>query len=192
MIERSGMGNEFRFLPTDPHTLRSKKFENVFAIGDATDVLASKAGSVAHFQSEVLAENILRAIAGKPLEPGFDGHSNCFVELGRGKAVLIDFNYETEPLPGKFPFPVVGPMPLLKASRINHWSKVAFRWIYWHVLLPGRPIPFVPVPDEDGGQEAPGFASGPRINRTSLDIRRDPCLKNSTRTRWSMSTPTDS
>jgi len=160
MIERSGMGNEFRFLPTDPHTLRSKKYENIFAIGDATDVLASKAGSVAHFQSEVLAENILRSIAGKPLESGFDGHSNCFVELGHGKAVLIDFNYETEPLPGKFPFPVIGPMPLLKPSRINHWGKLAFRWIYWHMLLPGRPIPFVPARMKMAGKKRPDSLPG--------------------------------
>jgi sulfide:quinone oxidoreductase len=144
MIERSGLGNEFRFLPTDPHTLRSKAFENIFAIGDATDLPTSKAGSVAHFQAEILATNVLRAIEGKPLEPAFDGHSNCFVEAGRGKAILIDFNYEIEPLPGRFPIPVIGPMPLLKPSRINHWGKLAFRWIYWHILLPGRPIPFVP------------------------------------------------
>ncbi|MGD0781569.1 MAG: FAD/NAD(P)-binding oxidoreductase, partial [Candidatus Aminicenantales bacterium] len=111
MIERSGMGNEFRFLPTDPATLRSKKYANIFALGDATDLPSSKAGSVVHFQSEILAENLVRAVEGRPLEPGFDGHANCFVESGRGKAILIDFNYETEPLPGRFPFPVLGPMP---------------------------------------------------------------------------------
>jgi sulfide:quinone oxidoreductase len=169
MIERSGLGNEFRFLPTDPHTLRSKKHENIFAIGDATDLQTSKAGSVAHFQAEILAENVVRAIEGKPLEPAFDGHSNCFVEAGKRKAILIDFNYNVEPLPGRFPFPVIGPMPLLKPSRINHWGKLAFRWIYWHLLLPGRPIPFVPArmkmagkkrPAEDGGGAKGGTTGG--------------------------------
>ena len=155
MIERSGLGNEFRFLPTDPHTLRSKAFENIFAIGDATDLPTSKAGSVAHFQAEILAENVLRAIDGKPLEPAFDGHSNCFIESGRRKAILIDFNYEVEPLPGRFPIPVIGPMPLLKPSRINHWGKLAFRWIYWHILLPGRPIPFVPSRMRMAGKARP-------------------------------------
>jgi len=155
MIERSGMGDELRFLPTDPHTLRSKKYENVFAIGDATDVPTSKAGSVAHFQAEILAENVHRAIEGKPLKPDFDGHSNCFVESGKGKAILIDFNYDVEPLPGKFPFPVLGPMPLLKPSRVNHWGKLAFRWIYWNMLLPGRPIPFVPSRMKMAGKRRP-------------------------------------
>ncbi len=160
MIERSGMGNEFRFLPTDPHTLRSKAFANVFGIGDATDLPASKAGSVVHFQAGLLAGNVLRAIAGKPLEPGFDGHANCFVETGRGKAFLIDFNYETEPLPGKFPFPIIGPMPLLKPSRINHWGKLAFRFIYWFMLLPGRPIPFVPARMKMAGKKRPETLPG--------------------------------
>ncbi len=160
MIERSGLGNEFRFLPTDPHTLRSKAFENIFAIGDATDLPTSKAGSVAHFQAEILAENVLRAIDGKPLEPAFDGHSNCFIESGRRKAILIDFNYEVEPLPGRFPIPVIGPMPLLKPSRINHWGKLAFRWIYWHILLPGRPIPFVPSRMRMAGKKRPAEEKG--------------------------------
>ena len=155
MIERSGMGDEFRFLPTDPNTLRSKKFENVFAIGDATDLPTSKAGSVAHFQAEILAKNVIRAIEGKPLEPAFDGHSNCFIESGRRKAILLDFNYDVEPLPGCFPIPVIGPMPLLRPSRINHLGKLAFRWIYWHILLPGRPIPFVPARMRMAGKKRP-------------------------------------
>jgi sulfide:quinone oxidoreductase len=155
VIERSGLGDELRFVPTDPQTLQSKKHANIFVIGDATNVPASKAGSVVHFQAEILAENLLRAIEGKPLEAGFDGHANCFVETGRRKAVLIDFNYETEPLPGRFPFPVVGPMPLLKPSRVNHMGKLAFRWIYWHMLLKARPIPFVPTRMKMAGKIRP-------------------------------------
>jgi sulfide:quinone oxidoreductase len=140
-LEDSGLGNELAFVPTDPHTLRAKDHDDVFVVGDATDLPSSKAGSVAHFQSEVVAENVLRAIQGKSLERGFDGHSNCFIESGFDKAPLIDFNYDTEPLPGAYPFPVVGPLSLLKQTRLNHWGKLAFRWIYWNALLPGRPIP---------------------------------------------------
>jgi sulfide:quinone oxidoreductase len=155
VIERSGLGNELRFIPTDPKTLRSKKHENIFVLGDATDLPSSKAGSVVHFQAEILAGNIERAIAGKPLAEEFDGHANCFVETGRGRAILIDFNYEVEPLPGRFPFPVVGPMSLLKPSRLNHWGKLAFRWIYWHMMLQGRPIPFIPNQMKMAGKKRP-------------------------------------
>jgi sulfide:quinone oxidoreductase len=155
LIERSGMGDELRFIPTDPHTLRSKRHENVFVIGDATNLPSSKAGSVAHFQSELLAENILRAMKNEPLAAEFDGHSNCFIETGGRKAILIDFNYDVEPLPGRFPFPVIGPMPLLKPSRLNHLGKLAFRWIYWNMLLKGRKIPFIPAKMRKAGKKFP-------------------------------------
>ncbi len=141
VIETSGLGNELGFVPTDPHTLAAKEHENVFVLGDATDLPSSKAGSVAHFQSHVLAENIVRASQGRSLLESFDGHANCFVESGFGKALLIDFNYDVEPLPGTFPLPIVGPMSLLKETRRNHWGKLAFEWIYWNALLPGRPLP---------------------------------------------------
>ena len=141
MIGASGLGNELDFVPTDPHSLVAKGHDSIFVLGDATDLPTSKAGSVAHFQSTVLVENILRTIRGQSLVEGFDGHANCFVESGFGKAMLIDFNYETQPLPGHYPLPWVGPMSLLEESRLNHWGKLAFRWIYWNALLPGRPIP---------------------------------------------------
>jgi sulfide:quinone oxidoreductase len=135
-----GLGDSLKFVPTDPHTLQAKRKANIFALGDATDLPSSKAGSVVHFQAEILAPNIRRFLAGEPLDPGFDGHSNCFIETGFEKALLIDFNYEVEPLPGRFPF-ALGPMSLLKESRLNHLGKLAFRWAYWNMLLPGHDIP---------------------------------------------------
>ena len=141
LIARSGMGDDMNFIPTDPHTLQSKQYENVFVIGDATDLPTSKAGSVAHFQADVLSKNFLRIIEGRQLLPEFDGHANCFIESGFGKGVLIDFNYDVEPLPGKFPFATVGPFSLLKETSINHWGKMFFRWIYWNLLIKGASLP---------------------------------------------------
>lgn len=138
-----GLGDDMGFVLTDPHTLQANVAPNVFAIGDATNLPASKAGSVAHFESEVLTENVRRFLAGEPLAPEFDGHSNCFIETGHDKALLIDFNYDVEPLPGEFPVPGLGPMRLLHESRLNHLGKLAFRWVYWNVLLPGHDIPFM-------------------------------------------------
>ncbi len=142
-VERSDIGDELAFIPTDRHTLRSPNWDNVFIIGDATNLPSSKAGSVAHFQGDVLYRNILRAIDGHSLCEDFDGHANCFVETGFGKAVLIDFNYDVEPLPGRFPLPGVGPLRLLEESKANHWGKMAFRWVYWNQLLAGKDLPFV-------------------------------------------------
>lgn len=139
-VRRSALGDDLDFIATNKHTLQSIEYKDVFVIGDATNLPASKAGSVAHFESETLADNILRHIAGEPLKEEFDGHSNCFIESGIGKALLIDFNYDYEPHPGGFPF-AFGPMRLLEESRLNHWGKLAFRHLYWNVLLRAWPLP---------------------------------------------------
>ncbi len=141
VIARSGMGNELNFVPTEKHTLKAKNYDNVFVLGDATDLPSSKAGSVAHFQGDVFIENFMRYIDGLELRPTFDGHANCYIESGFGKGFLIDFNYDVEPLPGKFPLPGAGPFSLLQESRMNHWGKVIFRWMYWNILLKGKPLP---------------------------------------------------
>jgi sulfide:quinone oxidoreductase len=141
VIRTSGLGDAQGFVPTDKHTLVTKAHTNVFALGDATDLPSSKAGSVAHFQSDILFENILDFIDGRAPSHHFDGHSNCFIETGFDKAMLIDFNYETEPLPGRFPIPGVGPFTLLEESHVNHWGKLAFKWMYWNLLVKGEPIP---------------------------------------------------
>ena len=140
-VARSGLGDELNYVPVDRHTLLSRSYDNVFAVGDAGDIPASKAGSVAHFAVEIFVGNFMQHIHGEPMTGSFDGHANCFVEAGDDKALLIDFNYDTEPLPGKYPLPVVGPMDLLKETRANHLGKLAFRWVYWNVLLPGRRMP---------------------------------------------------
>lgn len=140
-VARSGMGDDLNFIPTDKFTLRSEKWDNIFVLGDASNIPTSKAGSVVHFAAEVVYENILSAINGKPLEAKFDGHSNCFIETGFGKGSLIDFNYDTEPLPGSYPVPVVGPMKLLKNTRLNHFGKLAFKYIYWYILIKGKHLP---------------------------------------------------
>ena len=141
VIAASGLGDELNFVPTDKHTLLVKNSANIFALGDATDLPASKAGSVAHFQAEVLFANILSVIAGRAPAAKFDGHANCFIESGAGKALFIDFDYNVEPLPGHYPLPGVGPISLLKETRRNHWGKLMFEWVYWHLLLRARPLP---------------------------------------------------
>ena len=141
VIERSGMGDELNFIPVDKHTFLSPTYPNVFVLGDAAAVPTSKAGSVAHFAVDCFSENFLRYVDGLEMLPTFDGHANCFIESGFGKGVLIDFNYDVEPLPGKYPLPGVGPFSLLQESEMNHWGKVMFRWMYWNILLKGQELP---------------------------------------------------
>ncbi len=140
-IQRSGLGDELNFVAVDQGTLLSTQYDNIFALGDASNIPASKAGSVAHFAVDIFTDNFLEHIEGRPMTEAFDGHANCFVESGNGKGMLIDFNYTTQPLTGKYPLPGVGPFSLLKETEMNHYGKLAFRWMYWNLLLPGMELP---------------------------------------------------
>jgi sulfide:quinone oxidoreductase len=158
-VERSpGLGDPLGFVPTDRRTLQALAKPNVFALGDATDVPTSKAGSVTHFEGEVLTGNVTRFLAGDELDAGYDGHANCFIETGFHRALLIDFNYDTEPLPGRFPTPA-GPLPLLRESRLNHLGKLMFQWFYWHGLLPGREVPGMGPTMTMAGKKQPATVS---------------------------------
>ena len=143
-IDDSDLGDGTGYALTDPRTLKSRKADFIYFLGDNTNVSTSKAGSVAHFEAETIVENLLREIEGKPALPTFDGHANCFIETGYHKAMLLDFNYDIEPLEGSFPMAHVGPFSLLKESYMNHVGKLAFQWVYWNLLLQGR-LPNVPL-----------------------------------------------
>jgi sulfide:quinone oxidoreductase len=143
-IEDSNMGDGMGYVFTDHFTLKAEKYDNIYVIGDATNVPTSKAGSVAHYQADTIATNIILEIDGQEPTPTFDGHSTCFIISGYDKGFLIDFNYKTEPLPGKFPFPGLGPFDLLGESNINYWGKMMFKWVYWNLLLTGQDLPLEP------------------------------------------------
>ena len=141
VVGKSGLGDDLNYSPVNKHTFLSDKFDNIFVLGDASNIPASKAGSVAHFAVDLFGENFLRYTEGREMAPNFDGHANCFIESGFGKGVLIDFNYDQEPLPGRYPLPGVGPFALLEETEMNHWGKLMFRWMYWNILLRGQELP---------------------------------------------------
>jgi sulfide:quinone oxidoreductase len=150
-----GLGDDLGFVAVDVHTLQAKAAPNVFAIGDAASLPTSKAGSATHFEAETLCANVERVLGGEEPRGSYDGHVNCFIESGFHKALLIDFNYEVEPLPGRYPEAHLGPLPLLRESRLNHLGKLAFEPLYWHVLLPGRDIPGIDATMTMAGKHAP-------------------------------------
>ncbi len=140
-VAASGLGDELNHVNVDHHTFLAKGTTNVFALGDAANLPTSKAGSVAHYAVDVFTDNFLDHIEGREMRHEFDGHANCYIESGHGKALLIDFNYTTQPLPGKFPLPGVGPFSLLEETEMNHFGKMMFKWIYWNILLAGKDLP---------------------------------------------------
>ncbi len=160
-VGEAGLGDELNHVMVDKETFLSTEFSNIFAIGDAAALPTSKAGSVAHFAMDTFIPNFLAHVRGEEMTEKFDGHANCYIETGHDKAMLIDFNYDTEPLPGKFPIPGVGPFSLLRESTLNHWGKLGFRWMYWNLLLKGRPIP-VSAHMTMSGKEKPELITTPK------------------------------
>ncbi len=141
LLARSGMGDELNYVPVDKHSFLANGHSNIFVLGDAASLPTSKSGSGAHFAVDCFAENFPRYLDGLDTNPAYDGHTNCFIESGFGKGLLIDFNYDVEPLPGRYPLPGIGPFALLQESEMNHWGKMMFRWMYWNILLKGRELP---------------------------------------------------
>jgi sulfide:quinone oxidoreductase len=91
--------------------------------------------------SYTVVENLVRETEGHEPLPSFDGHATCFLSSGFEKAILLDFNYDVEPLSGKFPFPGMGPFSLLHDTVGNHWGKMMFKWVYWNLMMKGLELP---------------------------------------------------
>ena len=140
-ITDSGIGDPMGYMQVDQYTLKAQNADRVYVLGDATNVPTSKAGSVAHYMSYTVVENLVREIDGHEALPTFDGHATCFLASGFEKAILLDFNYEVEPLPGKFPFPGMGPFSLLEDTFGNYWGKMMFKWVYWNLMMKGLDLP---------------------------------------------------
>jgi len=188
VIDDSGLGDGAGYGMTDPRTLKSRNAERIYLLGDNTNVATSKAGSVAHFEAETLVENLLREIDDKAALPSFDGHANCFVETGYHKAMLLDFNYDIEPLEGSFPLPYAGPFSLLEESYMNHMGKLAFKWVYWNMLLPGH-LPHVPLLPSHMSFMGKDVATAPQIRHARLLHVKDVMTKDVVTVRLGSSLP---
>jgi sulfide:quinone oxidoreductase len=151
-----GLGDALGFVDVDPRTLQLGAHPEVFALGDVTGLATTKAGSVAHFEGEVLCDNVVAFLDGRTPTAHYDGHTNCFIELGGGEAILIDYNSDVEPLPGRFPGRLG--LPLLAPSRIDHVGKLLFESLYWHALLPGHNLPGLGSPMPRAGKDLSALA----------------------------------
>jgi sulfide:quinone oxidoreductase len=117
VIERNGLGQR-GWIPTHRHKLNMEGRDNVFVLGDTTNLPISKAGSTAHFEAEALGENIAAIVKlGAPVRD-YDGKVFCFIEAGKDRATYAMFNYQNPPAP-KAP------------TRAVHWFKVAYNKLYW-------------------------------------------------------------
>ncbi len=116
------------WLPTDRATLQVGGRPDIFALGDATDLPLSKAGSTAHFEAPVVTERILAAVEGRTVDHkhgDYLGKVMCFFEIGDGKGTLLQFDYDHPPRPPK-------------PNQLWHLGKIVFNKTYWHTVPKGR------------------------------------------------------
>jgi len=128
VVINSGLASRAGWLATDRHTLQVGGRTNVFALGDATDLPISKAGSTAHFEAPVVAERIAALVQGREPDAktgNYEGKVMCFFEIGDGKGTLLQFDYEHPPKPPK-------------PNRLWHLGKIVFNKTYWHTVPKGR------------------------------------------------------
>jgi sulfide:quinone oxidoreductase len=117
VVENSGLGQN-GWIPTDRKRLNMEGRDNVFVLGDTTNLPISKAGSTAHFEAETLGENIAAMVKlGMPVRD-YDGKVFCFIQAGRERATYAMFNYNNPPDP-KAP------------TKAIHWFKLAYNKLYW-------------------------------------------------------------
>ena len=137
----SGLAPKSGWLPTDRTTLQVKhlvaantpdaeipRYPNIYALGDATDLPLSKAGSTAHFEAPIVAERVSARVMGREPEgkdAGYTGKVMCFFEVGDGKGTLLQFDYEHPPRPPK-------------PNQFWHLGKIIFNKTYWHTVPKGR------------------------------------------------------
>jgi len=117
VIEKNGLGQN-GWIPTNRTRLNMEGHDNVFVLGDTTNLPISKAGSTAHFEAETLGENIAAIVKVGSAVRDYDGKVFCFIEAGKDRATYAMFNYTTPPDP-KAP------------TRAVHWFKVAYNKLYW-------------------------------------------------------------
>ena len=117
VIESSGLGQR-GWIPTHRHRLNMEGRDNVYALGDTTNLPISKAGSTAHFEAEALGENIAAIIKlGAPVRD-YDGKVFCFIEAGKDRATYAMFDYQNPPQPRP-------------PTKVVHWFKLAYNKMYW-------------------------------------------------------------
>lgn len=126
LIENSGLGDRGGWLPTDRRTLKVKGFENIFALGDTTDIPVSKAGSTAHYEAKIVADSLVSSLEGLSAPPKeYDGHVFCFLETGYGKGITLNFDYSHPPKPSQ-------------PNRLAHMEKIALNKLYWVTVPKAR------------------------------------------------------
>jgi sulfide:quinone oxidoreductase len=116
IVAEAGLGDSW--MEVDQYTLESEHAEDVFGVGDVTNLPTSKAGSVAHYAAGTVVDRIAAYVRGHVPTTEFDGDAICFLEAGMEQGSHIKFDYESDPV-------------VREQTEFIHWAKMAYNEMYW-------------------------------------------------------------
>ncbi|MFQ6106608.1 MAG: hypothetical protein ACE5QF_03345 [Thermoplasmata archaeon] len=125
VIINSDLGDKGGWIPTDRHSLLAKGHDDIYVVGDATDIPISKADATAHYEGQVVGDNIAARLKGQPPPDNYDGKVTCFCDAGFHRGIMMTFDYENPPVPP----------PL---NRRHYIGKQLINKLYWTLIPKGR------------------------------------------------------
>lgn len=131
-IQNSPLSGPGGWVEVDKHSLQHVRFENVFALGDCSNLPTSKTGAAIRKQAPVAARNIINWLAGQPLDASYDGYTSCPLVTGYNRLILAEFDYQLTPRE-TFPFDQSKERYSMYVLKKDLLPKM-----YWHGMLKGR------------------------------------------------------
>ena len=127
VIKESGLGDREGWVTTDRYSMKHTEYNNIYAIGDCTNLPVSKSGAVSHFSSNILVKNLIAELKGKEPKAKYNGLTICFIITTFHKSMLLHFSYD-------YPPKKYG----LHSTFLFGLFKKAFRYAYFMFLIKGR------------------------------------------------------
>jgi sulfide:quinone oxidoreductase len=131
-VRASALANEAGWVDVDQYKLVHKKYENIFALGDASSLPTSKTGAAIRMQAPVVVGRLLAKRNGKQSDLSYNGYTSCPLVTGYGKLILAEFDYSGQPTE-TFPFDQ-------SKERLSMYllKKHGLPLLYWQGMLKGR------------------------------------------------------
>jgi sulfide:quinone oxidoreductase len=139
-IKESPLAGEEGWVTVNSKTMQHTKFNNVFALGDVSNLPTSKTGAAIRKQAPVAVANVLKMIETNAISSKeYSGYTSCPLVTGYGKMVLAEFDYDKnfKPDPKLKQFPM-----MISDSSKEHWrlwilKKYMLPYLYWNKMMKG-------------------------------------------------------
>lgn len=102
-IAKSPLSDESGWVDVDPYTLQHKRYDNVFSLGDCSNLPTSKTGAAIRKQAPITAYNLINHMHNKDMTQKYDGYTSCPLVTGYNSLILAEFDYNNDPMES-FPF----------------------------------------------------------------------------------------